>query len=238
MVLLRDLAPAVEYGLAGRILVFVFLVGVPFLALLQPDERELGVPPRRALYLSAVIGVAILTGLALAVLWLEAMPLARIGLRGVEVAAFVLWTALAGLGALAGDFLVTRLAARLGLRESRLTFLLMPTNRAELAAFFGVSLCAGFGEELTYHGFLLAGLAGWLKSGWLAAVVANLAFGILHGYQGPAGVLRAFVMGYVLALPVVVGAGLWPAMAAHFLVNAALGLGLWRWMLPPARPEA
>ncbi len=45
-------------------------------------------------------------------------------------------------------------------------------------------------------------------------------------------------MGYVLCLPVIVGAGLGPAMTAHFAVNVLLGMGLWRWMIPPEGRDA
>ncbi len=233
----RDAAPAVEFGWAGRAFVFVLLGVVPFLAILQPDQREMSLPSRKTLYGSAVTGIWLLVGITVVVLLSEGRGVAEIGLQRTGVGRFLGWTVAATVGALLGNFLISRAAARLGVRESRLTYHLMPRTRGEGWAFMGVSASAGFGEELTYHGFLLAGLAAWLGNGWWAAVVANLAFGILHGYQGQAGALRAFLMGYVLCLPVVAGAGLWPAVAAHFLVNALLGLGLWRWMVPPG-PEA
>ena len=230
---LRDLAPAVRFDWAGRALVVVLLVGVPILALLQPDDRELTLPPRSALYISAIVGIAALTGITFLVLLLEGIDVSQIGLHRTGGAAYFAWTAVVTIGTLAGNFLITRGAARLGLRESRLTYHLMPRDGRDRRAFLGVSASSGFGEEFTYHGFLLAGLNGWLANGWLAAVVANLAFGVLHGYQGPAGMVRAFLMGYMLSLPVVVGAGLWPAITAHFLVNALLGFGLWKLMIPP-----
>ena len=61
----RDLAPAVEFGWGGRILVFVLLVVVPFLALLQPDEREIELPPRASLYVSAIVGILVLAALTM-----------------------------------------------------------------------------------------------------------------------------------------------------------------------------
>ncbi|UCC72514.1 MAG: CPBP family intramembrane metalloprotease [Gemmatimonadota bacterium] len=227
----QDLSPSVEFGWAGRLFVFLLLVGVPFLALLQPDDREAWLPPRRALYASAIIGIVILGALTAFVLWAEGLPPSAIGLHTTSLVSFLGWTSVATAGALLGNFLISRGAARLGIRESRLTYHLMPVTREEHRVFLGVSATAGLCEEFAYHGFLLAGLAGWLENGWLAALVANLAFGILHGYQGQAGVVRAFLMGYVLCLPVIVGAGLWPSITAHFLVNALLGLGLWKWMI-------
>jgi hypothetical protein len=157
-------------------------------------------PPRRALYVSAIIGIVILGGLAGFVLWVEGVPASAIGLHATSLASFLGWTTAVTAGALAGNFLISRGAARLGIRESPLTYHLMPQDREERWEFIGVSASAGFCEEFAYHGFLLAGLVGWL--------------------------------GYVLCLPVIVGAGLWPAVGAHFLVNALLGLGLWKWMIP------
>jgi hypothetical protein len=230
--LFTDLAPAVEFGWAGRSFAFLLLVGIPVLAMLQPEDRDMVLPPRLALYVSAIIGVWVLAALTLLVLWLEAAAPADIGLHAPGPVSFVAWTTAVTAGALIGNLIISRSAAWLGLRELRLTLHLMPRTGRERRLFVGVSASAGLCEELTYHGFLLAGLNGWLGNGWWAALIANLAFGVLHGYQGYAGVVRAGLMGYVLSLPVIVGAGLWPAMTAHFLVNVLLGFGLWRWMIP------
>ena len=230
--IIQNFSPAVQFGWGGRLFLFFLLVGVPFLALLQPDDRELELPPRRALYISAIAGVLVLGAFTALVLWAESVPLSEVGLHRTNVAAFLGWTAAATVGALLANFLISRGAARLGIRESRLTYHLMPRTGEDRRFFFGVSAAAGFCEELAYHGFLLAGLAAWLENGWLAALVANLAFGTLHAYQGQAGAVRAFLMGYLLCVPVVVGVGLWPAVVAHFLVNLLLGFGLWKWMIP------
>lgn len=236
--LFRDVAPFVQFGWLGRLFVFFLLVGVPFLAIFQPDDRDLVLPPRRALYVSAVVGVLVLGSLTAAVLLLEGKAPAAVGLHGTGVASFFGWTLAVTVGALLGNLAISRLAARIGMRESRLTYHLMPHSSGEHGLFLLVSASAGLCEEFAYHGFLLAGLNGWLDNGWVAALVANLAFGVLHGYQGQAGVVRAATMGYLLSLPVIVGAGLWPAIVAHFLVNALLGLGLWRWMVPEWAIEA
>ncbi len=231
----RDFAPTVELGGVGRAVVFFLLVLVPLLSLLQTRDSEIELPSRLPLYLSAALGIWLLAGLTALALRVEGVPLAQVGFHTASRASFVGWTSVATLGTLVASYVVTRVAARLGIRESRLTYHLMPKTGAERWAFLGVSASAGLCEEFAYHGFLLAALAAWLGSGWWAALVVNLAFGVLHAYQGQAGVLRAFLMGYLLSTPVIVGAGLWPAVTAHFLVNALLGLGLWKWIVPSAQ---
>lgn len=236
--ILVDLAPAVEFGGLGRTFLVILIAGVPFLATLQPkgpDEIEL--PPRLALYGSAITVIWVLAGLTGVVLLLEETRLAEIGFHPSPPLTIAAWAAAATALSLATSFVITRIGARLGARESRLAFYLIPTDRKERSVFMGLSVSAGFCEELVYHGYTIAGLAAWLESGWLAALVANLAFGVLHGYQNAVGIVRAGVMGFVLSLPVVTGAGLWPAMIAHFLVDAALGLGAWRWIVPDTLPE-
>lgn len=230
--LFRDMTPTVELGWLGRAFVLVLLVGVPLIAVMQPSDRDLELPPRRALYYSAIVGVLALAGLTAVVLAIEGVRVGDVGLFVPDLGALLGWTVAVTVTAIVGNFAVTWLARRLGIRESRLTYHLLPRTGEERRLFIAVSLAAGVCEELAYHGFLLAALAAWVGNGWIAALVANAAFGVLHGYQGQAGVFRAGLMGYALSVPVIVGAGILPAMLSHFLVNVLLGLWLWRWLVP------
>ena len=123
---LPDLAPAVEYGWPGRLFVLLLMVGVPLLSLFQTDDREESLPPRRALYLSAILGVWFLAALGGLVLLAETIEPGRIGLQTPGLRTFLTWTVLVTAGTLAGNFLISRSAARLGIKESRLTYHLMP----------------------------------------------------------------------------------------------------------------
>lgn len=232
--LFRDMTPTLELGWLGRAFVLILLVGVPLIAIMQPSDRDMELPPRRALYYSAIVGVLVLAGMTVVVLAIEGLRIVDVGLFVPGFTALLGWTVAVTVTAIVGNFVVSGLARRLGVRESRLTYHLLPRTGEERRLFVVVSLAAGGCEELAYHGFLLASLAAWLGNGWIAAVIANAAFGVLHGYQGQAGVLRAGLMGYALCVPVIVGAGLLPAMLGHFLVNVLLGLWLWRWLVPDA----
>ena len=67
---------------------------------------------------------------------------------------------------------------------------------------------------------------------WPAVALVSVSFGISHGYQRLIGVLRATLLGALLALPVVWTGSLFPAIVAHFWINAAIGVGGWRYLYP------
>jgi membrane protease YdiL (CAAX protease family) len=79
---------------------------------------------------------------------------------------------------------------------------------------------AAFGEELAFRIALMRGLATAFGDGRraiAAAVILQAAvFGLIHLYQGPAGVGGAFISGLVFGLVTLLGRGsIWPAVIAH-----------------------
>ena len=112
-------------------------------------------------------------------------------------------------------------------QESEMVRLLLPENtREKLWAMFGLAPTAGFCEEFLYRGFLLAEVSGWFHSVVWGVVVSSVAFGLAHVYQGVNGMLRAALLGALLAYPVVRLGSLYPSMTAHFLIDAAALLWL------------
>jgi CAAX protease family protein len=105
--------------------------------------------------------------------------------------------------------------------------LLMPENgREKLWALFGLAPTAGLCEEFLYRGFLLAEMTAWFHSAGWGVVVSSAAFGLAHTYQGLNGMVRAGLLGALLAWPVVHLGSLYPSMAAHFLIDAVALLWL------------
>jgi membrane protease YdiL (CAAX protease family) len=51
--------------------------------------------------------------------------------------------------------------------------------------------------------------------------LSSAAVGLAHLYQRPNGMIRAAALGALLAWPVVRTGSLYPAIAAHFLIDAA-----------------
>jgi membrane protease YdiL (CAAX protease family) len=110
------------------------------------------------------------------------------------------------------------------------TLALLPRTAGERRLFTVVGITAGVCEEWLYRGFFLAvvaALAGGLPTGVLV-VVAALAFGLAHAYQGWAGVLTTGLLGGVMAaLYLQTGSLLLPVLL-HALIDL-------RFLLVPAR---
>ena len=103
---------------------------------------------------------------------------------------------------------------------------LMPTNAGEWRMFLALSLTAGLCEELLFRGYLQWYVGSWLDA-WTAAVVVGALFGLGHLYQGPRGVLKTGIAGFVFATVTLLAGSIWPAAALHALLDAHSGHLAW-----------
>lgn len=83
---------------------------------------------------------------------------------------------------------------------------------------------AAFGEEFAFRGILMCGLSRSFGDGrrvrFVAYFLQAVVFGLIHAYQGPAGVVGAVCNGLVFGGVVWIARGsLWPAFFAHGLSN-------------------
>jgi membrane protease YdiL (CAAX protease family) len=92
---------------------------------------------------------------------------------------------------------------------------LMPRNTAETGWTALLSLNAGLSEECFFRLLLPLLLAGLLHNPLLAFAIATILFGLMHLYQGVAGVLMTTLLGVVLAGLYLWTGDLWMAIAAH-----------------------
>jgi len=197
-------------------------VVLPILAVVQvgavgdPDSL-----PRIPAYVSSIVSLWLIAALTATVARFGGVEPRQLGLAPVGWGLLVAWS-LASTGLGIG---LLFLASRLGVRESALLLRLLPVSRAEKQTFAGLSVTAGFCEELVFRGFLLHVLAGPL--GTLGAVAASsTVFGLAHAYQEATGAARAGLLGALLAVPVVLSGSLWPSMIAHTAIDIVSGIFL------------
>jgi membrane protease YdiL (CAAX protease family) len=110
------------------------------------------------------------------------------------------------------------------------TLALLPRTVGERRLFTVVGLTAGICEEWLYRGFFLAvvaAVAGGLPA-WALVLVAAVAFGLAHAYQGRAGIVLTGVLGGVMAA-LYLGTG---SLLLPVLLHAAIDL---RFLLVPTR---
>jgi membrane protease YdiL (CAAX protease family) len=217
---LSDWGPA---QLAAVAIAGYLVVGEPFVghALHRRFEGRLGTDPaaRRSLYRRLLV---LEWGLALIalVVWLSApgVTAGQVGLSWPQrwpgvltsvacllLLALVTWSTVAlRSGALAGPPAPAPVRpgeARHAEPPGSSTVALLPRTPQERRLFAVVGVTAGVCEEWLYRGFFLALVAAVAPGlpGPVLVLVAALAFGLAHAYQGLAGVITTGVLGGVLA---------------------------------------
>lgn len=110
-------------------------------------------------------------------------------------------------------------------RASDATKLLAPVSPRERRLWPLVSLSAGVTEELLYRGLFvlhLHALVPSLRPG-LLAVLAAVAFGLAHRYQGPFGVVSSGVLGLAFGIVAIVVGNVLVVVALHTLWDVVAG---------------
>ncbi len=227
--------------LIAIVFTLVLVAGVPALSYFTARNSEIRKIPRLDLYLSAIFSQWLLTVVALGVVFLIARKVFVNGFAAMPLSLALEWGAGIAVAALLALSLVI-LCERHGWlpRESDLVYLLIPeTPREKLWAVLILAPTAAFCEEFLFRGYLLTQLHDWLHSLLWAWVVSSVAFGLAHFYQGWSGMVRAGLLGALLAYPVVRWGNLYPAMLAHWMIDTVALLWLGSWMLrkDPAEEE-
>jgi membrane protease YdiL (CAAX protease family) len=211
----------------------LLVVGVPALSYSTARSREIREVPRLVLYISAVFSQWLLTLVGFGVVWLVARSVFVQGFAVVPLANTLQWAGSIALASLLALGLVIYLERR-GLlpRESELVRLLIPeTFREKLWSILILAPTAAFCEEFLFRGYLLTQLDHWLHSMAGAWILCSVAFGLAHFYQGWGGMIRAGLLGALLAYPVVELGSLYPSMLAHWLIDAVALVWLGPWLM-------
>ncbi|HEV2379216.1 MAG TPA: CPBP family intramembrane glutamic endopeptidase [Terriglobia bacterium] len=200
----------------------VLVAGIPVMSWITAHDPQVRTAPRPALYASAALSEWMFTGMGLAAVRVARLSAASLGFRSIPWPSFAYWTGLVLLISGAGLALVLLLERRgWWPDESDLVYLLMPKSRAEKAwALALVAPTAALAEEFLYRGYLFAMIARGLHSTVWAWGLSSAAFGLAHLYQRPSGMVRAALLGALLAWPLARTGSLYPGMATHFLIDA------------------
>ena len=215
----------------------LLLVGLPLLAAhdaRQDVDLEQLTTHRTTVYVSIAVSLLVVASITAGIAIWQKLPPESLGWRVEDPFQAIAWAVVAtgaGFGVALG---ASRVSAAFGWPESRIAYYLMPRSPAETRGFL---LLAGLGaicEEYVYRGFLLHATIAWIGNPWLAVGLTSISFGFAHGYQRAAGITRAGLLGVIISVPVVLSGSLFPAVVAHFWINAIIGMGGWRLMLDEA----
>ena len=210
------------------------VLGLPVLATrggVPEDQLEEIAAARSAVYASAALSLLILSGVAFGIALWQDVPAERLGWRVGEAGPAFAWAAAITVSGLGLAWALVRIGRALRLEESPLTLALMPRSPREVRSFLVMVGVAAVGEEYLFRGFAWQVLAEPLGP-WPAAILTSASFGLSHGYQRTLGVIRAGLLGLLLTIPVMWTGSLFPAIVAHFWINAAIGVGGWRVLYP------
>lgn len=226
--------------LIAVIFTLILVVGVPALSYSTSRNSEVQKLSRLDLYLSAVFSQWLLVVVGLGVVYGIERKVFVKGFAEMPVLPFLEWGIGIAVTALLALILVIWCERRGWLpSEPDLVYRLMPTTIQERVwAVLIVSPTAAFCEEFLFRGYLLTQFDDWLHSLMWAWIVSSVAFGLAHFYQGWSGMIRAGLLGALLAYPVVRWGNLYPAMLAHWLIDAVALLWLGAWMADQKSPES
>jgi len=113
---------------------------------------------------------------------------------------------------------------------------MMPHTAIEFVAWLGLSLTAGFCEELIFRGYLIDQFTAWTKRPILAIVLSSILFGSVHLYEGPAAVLPLISLALLFGFIVRQRKGdLRAVMVAHTLQDFLVAL--FAFALPHVHPH-
>ena len=213
--------------LLDAVFLAALLILLPVFAVVQVDLARDLVVERAQAYLTSAVAILLLGVLSFA-LGSRLLGVEGMGVR-VEpgrIAYELSWAAGIFVASMATLWVFLVVRKRCGWEESRLVRELMPVTRREKALYSGLSLCAGFGEELAYRGYAIPAVIVAGGSAPAALALTSAAFAVLHSYQGVLGVVRTGVVGVIMGAVFLHTGSVWPPIVAHTLIDLAVGFVL------------
>ena len=108
--------------------------------------------------------------------------------------------------------------------DGRAVRAVVPTSGGDAALWIVLAVSAGIVEELVFRGYFQRQFAALTRRAWAGLVLQALLFGVAHGYQGGAAVLRIALYGALFGAVALWRGSLRPGMIAHAWTDVAAGL--------------
>ncbi len=217
----------VSYLTLFFLLIFWPLMSVAFVGDPSQMLRMLSVSPIVMIYLPTMV----IQWLVFLLVWLavyrEGTGLAGVGFKRIRLIDFA-WAAVF---LLVSNLLLTLLSvllAALNLEIPSELGLILPKTFGEKIAWILLCITAGVCEEAAFRGYLLTRIRifGKVKNWIIPVLIASLAFGSGHAYQGAGGFILISVYGAMFAILFLKTKTLWPGVIAHFIQNFVTGFFL------------
>ena len=207
---------------ANLVFISILVVVVPIISFKNAPLFKKNVIPRFQVYLLGLFSQWALGLTAVCVASLRYEKLSMIGLQNLSPSLFFRVTVVLAITILlTWTILIFFQFSGILKNETEAVRQLLPETRKEkLVAIFLLSPSAGICEEFIYRGYLLKVFLEVFHSDVAAWLLSSIVFGLAHSYQGYIGVLRASLVGFFLAFPVLHYESLYPSMLVHFGIDA------------------
>ncbi len=234
MVVCQPLAVAAfigrEGGMSGWVaLIWTVLIlgGGPISGFAARRRFSAARPPRSVVYAGNVLSLTALGAITVAIdIWNGSGVLRQFVAVPLRSPTVGIWSLATTLCCVLFSAAVLAMRVRLGWLPSERVLSLLPTKPRERLMFVGVCVVVGVVEEFIFRGFALTVLAQASHSAAFAFGVVTVSFALAHGLQDAVAIGNAFVLGVLLAVPVLVTQSLIPSVVAHSSVDVFAGLSL------------
>jgi membrane protease YdiL (CAAX protease family) len=202
----------------------VVLLAAPLAGILARRPLADSKRPRSVIYLGSAINLIVVGAITAAIdLWhnREALHALTLFLPAWHLVVWSLGVLFVSIMISLGVFMVR---SKLQRPPSAIVISLLPQTSTERVMFLLLCVLIGIVEEFLFRGFAFFTIKRVLQSPQLAITIVTISFALQHGLQDTIGIIRAFLLGSVLAIPVLVTGSLLPSIVAHSVVDAFSGL--------------
>ena len=202
----------------------IIVLGAPIAGLVARRPLAARQRPRALIYAGSAANLIAIGGITAVIdIYRDSKTISALGWT-MSLSQLVVWSLGLTVVSVLISFCVFVLRRNLNRPPSAIVMSLLPETMREQAMFLLLCLLVGLVEEFLFRGFAFFTLTGFTGSQLLAAAIVTASFALQHGIQDTIGIGRAFVLGVLLIVPIVMTGSLLPSIIAHAIVDAFSGL--------------